>query len=700
MKRLSRQQAVEFVVEHWPPIIIALFILILHRDMILGDIPASGDHMIHLFRGWLMAEHMLPSGRINGWSHWAFAGYPAGVYYPILGDLLVALFRYVTLGLLSWERTYTLVFLCLLIAMPIAVYAVTRRATGPIGAMAASVLSLGDVGGWPQGGHFSTVLWAVWPFMLGLTLTWFTILACEKALEQPIRQAPGRFLAFVIMLALTVLAHPMTVFFFGLTAPLFFVFSFVARRAALPPARTIGRMAAAAAIALALTAFWTVPWITSSTEWTFAWPNVGFGGLWYPLPLMLSKLYANELFKNFYWITLILGLAGVVIGLVSRRLWPTFLAVLLIVAFIATGLCYELGDSAIGRRVQIERMAPFMKFIWFALAGVTIDRAGALLRWGLDKTFGKRRSDGSYSPAFKAVPLVAGLVLVVGLVAAGWKDSYGKINTIGRLGGKLWDDIVSAEKWVSRQPRGTLDRVLYQPGRLCTEGAIVSDPCNEVYHRHSFASGPVRTNLPRLKFGYEATAIFKNLPLRHRWPADAFLIRRMALEPDALTRLHVRWIISLVDWPPRHDMQEVKRFGKVVVYGVASGKNPPVQLQGPGTLSVAHFSDERIAVDVSGAGPDSRLYYPVAYYYPWHAYHNGEPIDISTHGVLPKIHPVLMNVPAADGRIELRYERPLSERVSGWISLVIWVLILTAALWAIFHHRKKPVAPTPTTMTR
>ena len=60
--------------------------------------------------------------------------------------------------------------------------------------------------------------------------------------------------------------------------------------------------------------------------------------------------------------------------------------------------------------------------------------------------------------------------------------------------------------------------------------------------------------------------------------------------------------------------------------------------------------------------------------------HDGEPIDISTHGVLPKIHPVLMNVPARDGRIELRYERPLSERVSGWISLIAWVLILAVAI--------------------
>ena len=136
--------------KHWPAVTIVLFVCWLHYDLVLWAIPATGDHMIHLYKGWHMAEHMLPSGRLTGWSNMAFAGYPAGVYYPILGDLLIAATRYVTFGLLSWERTYALAFLFLLIAMPLSVYAVTRRATGQMGSLAAAVLSLGDVGGWPQ----------------------------------------------------------------------------------------------------------------------------------------------------------------------------------------------------------------------------------------------------------------------------------------------------------------------------------------------------------------------------------------------------------------------------------------------------------------------------------------------------------------------------------------------------------------------
>jgi hypothetical protein len=675
-----------FLKKHWPSIAIVLFVLGLHWDMVVGAMPATGDHMIHMYRGWLMAEHMIPSGRLNGWSNMAFAGYPAGVYYPILGDLLVAGFHYLTFCVLTWERTYTLCFLFLLVMMPLSVYAVTRRIAGQSGSLIAAMLSLGDVGGWPQGGHISTVLWAVWPYMLGLTLSMFSVLALEGVMSHRLRDSFSHFLLFVFVLALAILAHPMTFFFVGLAGPVFVVAFLFARRSKIEPTRAIGRTALAALFAVLLTLFWTLPWITSGGEWTLGWPSVGFGGLWYSLPKMVHRLVVNKLFKNFYWIPWGLGLAGIVLSLISRRLWPTFLGILLVLAFVISGLVNELGDTFILRKVQIERMAAFMKFIWFALAGLTVDRLG----FGVDRILfwiaRKLKAFDRFDAILKYARIGVGPALAAALVLVGWKESYGKVSEIGRLGGEMWQNIVKAEEWLGEQPRGPLDRILYQPGEMCIEGNISSRKCDEIYHRHIFASGPIRTNLPKLKFGYEATAIFRNLPVQHRWPADSFLIRRLLIEPEALVNLHVRWIVSIVEWPKRPDIEEVKKFGDVTVYSVESGELPPVRIEGGGKLKVERFSDEEITVNVEGAGPESRILYPIAYYYPWRAYHDGEPIGIETYGVLPGVHKILMSMRALNGTTDLRYERPRLERLAGWISLFTWISMIIAS--AVIARRR------------
>lgn len=689
MRHYSAKKIIDFLVRHWPPIVIVCFVLGLHWDMVAYAIPATGDHMIHLYRGWHMAEHMVPSGRLTGWSNMAFAGYPSGVYYPILGDLLIAFVHYLTLGLLTWERTYALGFLLLLVAMPISVYAITRRAAGQTGSLVAAVLCLGDVGGWPQGGHYSTVHWAVWPFMLGLTLTMFSIRACENALLSGSKEKFTPLIGFAVILALTVLAHPMTVFFLGLAGPVFVLSFAIANRSHIPWNRVLVRAAFATAVGLLLTLFWTVPWFISGKEWTHGWPSVGFGGLWMSLPKMVVNLLKNELFKNFFWVAWILGFAGIVLGLLSKRLWPTFLAFLLIIAFVGTGLCYELGDSIISRKVQIERMAAFMKFVWFALAGFAIDRMGFGMGWLFQKLPNAFRLKPSVVLFHRTFSALAGLIFVVSLTWIGWEESYGKVAEIGRLGGEVWDDIVKAEEWLKKQPRGRLDRVLYQPGKMCVDGAIASAQCDEVYHRHIFASGPVRTGLPKIKFGYEATAIFRNLPVKHRWPSDALLIRRLLTEPEALANYHIRWIVSLVKWPSRPDIREVNRFGTVFVYKVATEKTQPVRLVGDGEARVELFSDEHIRIRVANVLAETTLVLPIAYYYPWHAYQDGQEIPITTVGALANEHQILMAVKAKNGIIEFRYERSLPERISAWLSLLTWMAVITGVFVALLRRKTR-----------
>jgi len=676
-----------FLVRHWAAVALVLFTLGLHAELVLWAVPATGDHMIHLYKGWLMSEHLLPSGRLSGWSHMAFAGYPAGVYYPVLGDLAITATRWLTLGLLSWERTYALWFTILVVLIPLAVYAVTRRATGKIGALAAGVLAAGDVGGWPQGGHVSTFHWAVWPFILGLTLSMLAVLAAEKAVLRPIRERPLGFVGFAVLLALAVLAHPISSFFLGLAATLFVVLLAWLERGAHKPWRVLGRATLAAGIGAVMAAFWIVPWITTGQEWTLGWPAVGFGGMWLSLTKMAEALGTNQLFYKFYWVAWLLGAVGIPLAYSTRRRWPIYLATLFIVTFLFVGGCNALGDGVIARKVQIERMAAFMKFGWFALAGIAVDRIGAGVLWLIGR-LPERFRDGAWQRRIELARPIAGVAFVAALVVVGWHDNFRYVTRMGRLGGELWDEIVEAEHWLADQSRGPLDRVLYQPGKLCVSGKLSSPECNEVYHRHIFASGPVRTELSKLKFGYEATAIFKNVPLAHRWPQDAELIKRLLSAPEALESLHVRWIVSLAAWPKRSDIKEVKRFGDVRVYEVATGRQPPVRLQGEGRLEVVSFSDEEVVVRVEGAGAKSRLLYPIAYFYPWHAYHDGQPLELGRHGVLEDMREILIAAPARDGVTELVYERPWWERVANWASLLVWLACGAFVIAVVVRRRR------------
>ncbi|MCP4606077.1 MAG: hypothetical protein GY847_37665, partial [Proteobacteria bacterium] len=46
MNRYLISMPYEFLKKHWPSSLIVLFVLGLHWDMVLGAIPATGDHMI------------------------------------------------------------------------------------------------------------------------------------------------------------------------------------------------------------------------------------------------------------------------------------------------------------------------------------------------------------------------------------------------------------------------------------------------------------------------------------------------------------------------------------------------------------------------------------------------------------------------------------------------------------------------------
>jgi hypothetical protein len=103
---------------------------------------------------------------------------------------------------------------------------------------------------------------------------------------------------------------------------------------------------------------------------------------------------------------------------------------------------------------------------------------------------------------------------------------------------------------------------------------------------------------------------------------------------------------------------------------VKGGEEPPVRVVGKGRARLVKFDDEEVVVDVEGASPRSRLRFPIAYFYPWRAYHDGEEIPIARAGILPWVRQILITTPARDGRTVLKYVRPPRERAANWASFV------------------------------
>ncbi|MCP4605048.1 MAG: hypothetical protein GY847_31750 [Proteobacteria bacterium] len=663
-------QILSNIKKYWSGFVLIAVILALYSDILFGENMATGDHMVHLYQGWNMSEILLPSYRLNGWSHMAFAGYPAGVYYPILGDLLVAFVRKITFSELSWERTYSLAFLITVILGPFSIYMIARRFVGKAASLIAGLLAVGDLGGWPQGGHYSTVHWGVWAFPLSLTLTLFSLRTLEETLTHPVKATPRSFLKSGILMGLAALAHPVSLFYLGISCPVFVALFVFFHRKKILIRDTLLRIFLAATVSISLSIFWIMPWLVHGASWTFGFEADGFGGSWLPIKQMIFKLVTNDLFHDFYLVSFVLGAVGFFLAAASRKFWPTFLVVLFIVVFFTAGTADIFGKSAMTDKVQIERMAALLKAIWFLLAAYTAELAARGLLWLVSRN----------SPIHSTETAVT-ICLVVFIVCFGWRDNYAKIAQMDYLGGPVWESIVTAEEWLGKQQKGPLDRVLYQPGELCLQGTRKSGRCTEMkrhetYYQQFFASGPVRTGLPKLRFGYQACAVFKNQPLFHKWAKDSMLIPKILNDPDAMTNLHVRWIVSLAEFPKRHDLAEVKRFSNIRVYSVEAGKGPPVRLEGPGTIQVNRFSDENVVVRVEGAKDQSRILYPIAHYYSWHAYWEGKPIEISTRPVVQGGPKILMAVQARNGTTELRYERPWHERAANWMSLTSCVLLL------------------------
>ena len=131
---------------------------------IIGPIPLSHYYATHVFKAWHFWTELVPAGRLRGWSHFLGSGSPADESFRAASS--GCSFRLLTLGQLSWLRTYAVAVAGLMFLSAYSSYRFGRHFFGAAVGVIAAWLTLLDPGQMLEGGWEWHTEWGVWPVTL------------------------------------------------------------------------------------------------------------------------------------------------------------------------------------------------------------------------------------------------------------------------------------------------------------------------------------------------------------------------------------------------------------------------------------------------------------------------------------------------------------------------------------------------------
>src|SRR3954468_22689370 len=252
----------------------ALVLWVLHPGLLLRDTtPNGGDLGAHVWFPAFLRDHLLPDWRVAGWSNDWFGGFPAGqFYFPVPAIVTVVLGT-----VLPYNVALKLTTAIGPVLMPAGAYAFGRgirmRRPGPELSAVATVcflffkgIATGTTASAEQtavqfnqrimGGTLVSSLAGEYSFAFALTLALFAL----GALAFSVRTGRRKALAAVLIGA-TVMSHVIVGIFAVVGAIVILVAGSTDRLVGVR--RAFGRGAAIGGVAALLTAFWTIPLITT-----------------------------------------------------------------------------------------------------------------------------------------------------------------------------------------------------------------------------------------------------------------------------------------------------------------------------------------------------------------------------------------------------------------------------------------------------
>jgi hypothetical protein len=309
-------------------------------DLLLANTtPSGGDMGAHVWGPAFLRDHLLPHGRITGWTPDWYAGFPAFTFYFPLPSLLIVLLDVI----LPYGIAFKLVTVLGLVALPVAAYAFARliglRNAAPACVAVLTVPFLFDRSYTIYGGNIPSTLAGEFSFSISLAVALLFLGVFARGLETG-RQ---RGLA-ALLLAITGLCHFIPTFFAIGGAVVLVLLRFDRKRL---------RYAAPVAIVGAMVgAFWWLPFMMRLPYTT----DMG----WEPL-----RTFNKSLLPHSLQIPLILAALGAASAFVLRRRAGIFLSLM------AGGSALAFMISPAGR-LWNARLLPFWFLSVYLLAGVGV----------------------------------------------------------------------------------------------------------------------------------------------------------------------------------------------------------------------------------------------------------------------------------------------------------------------------------------
>jgi hypothetical protein len=210
--------------------------------------PAGGDMGAHVWGPAFLRDHLLPSGRLTGWTQDWYSGFPAYHFYMVLPSLAIALLSY----LIPYGVAFKLVAVSGLVTLPVCAWAYGRltRLPFPVPPLlaVAATLFLFDRSFSIYGGNIASTLAGEFAFSISLSFAVLYLGVLGRGLENGKHRV-----AAAVLLALTALCHLIPLIFAVAGTVIWFVLTLGWGR--LKPKLAVGLTASAGAVALLLVSF-------------------------------------------------------------------------------------------------------------------------------------------------------------------------------------------------------------------------------------------------------------------------------------------------------------------------------------------------------------------------------------------------------------------------------------------------------------
>lgn len=334
----------------------------LQPELIFADTtPAGGDMGAHVWGPAYLRDHLLPKGRITGWTPDWYGGFPAlQFYFPLPSLLIVGLDL-----LLPYGVAFKVITVVGLLTLPAAAATLGHhlRLPFPTPAVlaAATVPFVFDRFHTIWGGNAAATLAGEFAFSISLSLALFFLAALARALES----GRGRALAAGLFGA-TAIAHLLPAAFAVFAA----LVLLVTRR---PDRARWGIVITVGLVGAAVSAFWFVPFIgrlpySNDMGWERTYSYVEN-----LLPFLRTDDGATATMTRHLKVVFPLALFGVVVGIVRRRRGVVVLGAIAV----ACALAFRLVPEG---AIWNARFLPFWYLLSYLLAGVGVAELSLLLR--------------------------------------------------------------------------------------------------------------------------------------------------------------------------------------------------------------------------------------------------------------------------------------------------------------------------------